>query len=114
MTSQFWFGRGRAVVTPILVPNNNALIKLEDEMARSRERGRGRGRVDHNFFAPRRTQQRNNNNERQQHRERVDDNTNEANVDDSVIGELYPPGSSSMHQVACRTVAKPMRMADRR
>jgi hypothetical protein len=51
--------------------------------------------VDHNFFAPRRTQQRdndnNNNNERQQHRQRVDDNTNEANVDDSVIGELYPP-----------------------
>jgi hypothetical protein len=51
--------------------------------------------VDHNFFAPRRTQQRdndnNNNNERQQHRERVDDNTNEANVDNSVIGELYPP-----------------------
>ena len=87
-------------------------------MARSRERGRGRGRVDHNFFAPRRTQQRdndnNNNNERQQHRERVDDNTNEANVDDSVIGELYPPGSSSMHQVASRMVAKPMRMADRR
>ena len=33
---------------------------------------------------------------------------------DSVTGELYPPGSSSMHQVACRTVAKPMRMADRR
>ena len=57
--------------------------------------------MDHNFFAPRRTQQRdndndnnnnnNNNNERQQHRQRVDDNTNEANVDNSVIGELYPP-----------------------
>ena len=40
VTSQFWFGR-RAVVTPILVPNNNALIKLEDEMLGVGSEGEG-------------------------------------------------------------------------